>query len=207
METENKEPFKSLFEGKRVYSVSEINRRSKTLLESQLGIVWIEGEISNFIHHSSGHMYFSLKDKNAQISAAFFSQNQKGLKFQLKNGLKILAFARISIYEVSGKYQLYITRVEPQGVGALELALRQLKEKLMSEGLFDDARKKPIPKFPKTVGVITSPTGAALQDILNIVQRRFCSTHLLIYPVRVQGEGSAEEIAEAIKVRARTRYQ
>jgi exodeoxyribonuclease VII large subunit len=190
--------FDSLKDGRRIYTVSQLNRQSRLALESKLSAVWVEGEISNFKHHSSGHIYLTLKDESAQVSAAFFSQHQRGLKFQLKDGLKVLAFCRVSIYEARGQYQLYIERVEPQGVGALQLAFQQLKERLAKEGLFNEERKRPIPRFPKTVGVITSPTGAAIQDILNVVNRRFCGTHILLYPVKVQGEGSAQEIAAAI---------
>jgi len=189
----------SLKEGRKIYTVSELNRGVRLLLESQYPAVWVEGEISNFKHHSSGHIYLTLKDESAQISAAFFSQYQRGLKFELKDGLKVLAFCRVSIYEARGQYQLYIERVEPQGVGALQLAFQQLKERLAKEGLFGEERKRPIPKFPKIVGVITSPTGAAIHDILNVVNRRFCGTHILLYPVKVQGEGAAGEIAAAIK--------
>ena len=191
--------FDSLKDGRKIYTVSQLNRQSRLALESRLPAVWVEGEISNFKHHSSGHIYLTLKDESAQISAAFFSQYQRGLKFQLKDGLKILAFCRVSIYEARGQYQLYIERVEPQGVGALQLAFQQLKERLAKEGLFSQERKRAIPRFPKTVGVVTSPTGAAIHDILNVVNRRFCGTHVLLYPVKVQGEGAAQEIAAAIE--------
>ncbi len=197
---EEKQPFDSLKDGRQILTVSQLNRQSRLLLESKLSAVWVEGEISNFKHHSSGHMYLTLKDESAQVSAAFFSQYQRGLKFQLKDGLKILAFCRVSIYEARGAYQLYIERVEPKGVGALQLAFQQLKERLAKEGLFSEERKRSIPKFPKTVGVITSPTGAAIHDILNVISRRFCGTHVLLYPVKVQGEGAAEEIAAAIEM-------
>jgi len=196
---EEKLPFDSLKDGRKIYTVSELNRQSRLILESRFPSVWVEGEISNFKHHTSGHMYLTLKDESAQISAAFFSQYQRGLKFQLKDGLKVLAFCRVSIYEARGQYQLYIERVEPQGIGALQLALQQLKERLAKEGLFAEERKRPIPRFPKTVGVITSPTGAAIHDILNVVNRRFCGTHILLHPVKVQGDGAAEEIAAAIQ--------
>ncbi len=199
MEIEKEVQFDSLKDGRKIYTVSQLNRQSRLLLESRLAVVWVEGEISNFKHHSSGHIYLTLKDEGAQISAAFFSQYQRGLKFQLKDGLKILAFCRVSLYEARGQYQLYIERVEPQGVGALQLAFQQLKERLAKEGLFAEARKRPIPKFPKTVGVITSPTGAAIHDILTVVNRRFCGTHILLYPVKVQGEAAAGEIAAAIE--------
>lgn len=198
MEREETTSFDLLKEGRKIYTVSQLNRQSRLLLESKLSAVWVEGEISNFKHHSSGHIYLTLKDESAQISAAFFSQYQRGLRFELKDGLKVLAFCRVSIYEARGQYQLYIERMEPQGVGALQLAFQQLKERLAKEGLFSEDRKRPIPRFPKTVGVITSPTGAAIHDILNVVNRRFCGTHVLLYPVKVQGEGAAEEIATAI---------
>lgn len=194
-----KETLLGTAEYRRIYTVSQLNRQSRLLLESKLPSVWVEGEISNFKHHSSGHIYLTLKDGSAQVSAAFFSQYQRGLRFELKDGLKILAFCRVSIYEARGQYQLYIERVEPQGVGALQLAFQQLKEKLAKEGLFSEERKRPIPRFPKVVGVITSPTGAAIQDILNVVNRRFCGTHIQLYPVKVQGEGAAAEIASAIE--------
>lgn len=183
----------------KIYTVSQLNRQIRFLLESRFPAVWVEGEISNFKHHTSGHMYLTLKDETAQIQAAFFSQYQRGLKFELKDGLKILAYCRVSIYEARGQYQLYIERVEPQGIGALQLAFQQLKEKLEKEGLFAAERKRPIPKFPKSVGVVTSPTGAAIQDILNVVNRRFYGTHILLYPVKVQGEGAAQEIAAAVE--------
>ena len=199
MQQEEKMAFDSLKDGRQVLTVSQLNRQSRLLLESRFSTVWVEGEISNFKHHSSGHIYLTLKDASAQVQAAFFSQYQRNLKFELKDGLKILAFCRVSVYEARGQYQLYIERVEPQGVGALQLAFQQLKERLAKEGLFNEERKRSIPKFPKTVGVITSPTGAAIQDILNVVNRRFCGTHVLLYPVKVQGEGSAEEIAAAIE--------
>jgi len=199
IEQEETRSFNSVKDGRQIYTVSQLNRQSRLLLESRFSAVWVEGEISNFKHHSSGHIYLTLKDESAQVSAAFFSQYQRSLKFQLKDGLKVLAFCRVSIYEARGQYQLYIERVEPQGVGALQLAFQQLKERLAKEGLFAEERKRSIPKFPKTVGVVTSPTGAAIHDILNVVNRRFCGTHILLCPVKVQGEGSADEIAAAIR--------
>jgi len=183
---------------RKIFSVSEINREIRGLLEKQFPVVWIEGEVSNFKYHTSGHMYLTLKDEKSQLGAVFFSRYNQGLKFQLKDGLQVIALGRISLYEPRGQYQLYIERLEPKGVGALQLALRQLKEKLEKEGLFDPAHKKPVPKFPRVVGVVTSPTGAAIRDILNVVGRRFYGTEILLNPVRVQGEGAAEEIARAI---------
>lgn len=184
---------------KKVYSVSDLNRQVRGLLESRFSGIWAEGEISNFKRHTSGHIYLTLKDEAAQISAVFFSYHHRALKFELKDGLKVLVFGRVSVFEQRGQYQFYIERIEPQGVGALELAFRQLKEKLEKEGLFREERKRPVPRFPKTVGVITSPTGAVIQDILNVVNRRFCGTHILLFPVRVQGDGAREEIARAIE--------
>ena len=184
---------------KKVYSVSQLNREIRMLLEGQFATLWVEGEISNFKLHSSGHMYFTLKDDKSQISAVFFSRNNQGLKFQLKDGLQVLVMGKISLYEPRGQYQLYVERIEPKGVGALQLAFLQLKEKLEKEGLFGKEHKKTIPKFPAVVGVITSPTGAAIRDILNVVGRRFHGTAILLNPVKVQGDGAAEEIVRAIR--------
>ena len=184
---------------KKVYTVSQLNRDIRFLLEAQYPVVWVEGEISNLKLHSSGHIYFSLKDEKAQVSAVFFSHHNHSLKFELRDGLKVLALGKISLYEARGQYQLYVERLEPKGVGALQLAFLQLKEKLEKEGLFRPEHKKPIPKFPRTVGVVTSPTGAAIRDILNVVSRRFHGTQVLLNPVRVQGDGAAEEIAKAIR--------
>ncbi|MBI3317057.1 MAG: exodeoxyribonuclease VII large subunit [Candidatus Omnitrophica bacterium] len=183
---------------RKVFSVSDLNRSIRTLLEGQFPALWVEGEVSNFKSHTSGHMYLTLKDEKSQISAVFFSRYNQSLKFELKDGLHVLVFGKISLYEPRGQYQLYIERVEPKGVGALQLAFLQLKEKLEKEGLFDPARKRALPPFPRVVGVVTSPTGAAIRDILNVVSRRFHGTAVLLYPVRVQGEGAADEIAEAI---------
>ena len=183
---------------RRVYTVTDLNREARQLLETSFASVWVEAEISNFKWHTSGHMYLTLKDEKSQISAVFFSRLNQRVKFRLEDGLKVLAGGRISLYEARGQYQFYVERIEPQGVGALELALRQLKEKLNKEGLFDTGAKKSIPLFPQTVGVITSPTGAVIRDILNVVQRRFSGTRVLLYPVRVQGDGAAEEIARAV---------
>jgi len=182
----------------KVYTVSEINRQARLLIEGHYSGVWIEGEISNYKLHSSGHMYLSLKDSASQISAAFFSRSNQGLKFQLKDGLKVVAFGRLSLYEARGQYQFYIEKVEPKGLGALQLAFIQLRDKLHKEGLFRTEIKKAIPQFPNTVGLVTSPTGAAIRDILNVMNRRSAGTRILINPVRVQGDGAADEIARAI---------
>lgn len=184
----------------KVWSVTQLNRLAKNLLETNFSGIWIEAEISNFKRHSSGHMYLSLKDEQSQIGAVFFSRANAGLTFEPKDGLKVLAFGRISLYEPRGQYQFYIEKLEPRGQGALQLAFQQLREKLEKEGLFDPRHKKMIPKFPGTVGIITSPTGAAIRDILNVVHRRFYGTHVLLCPVKVQGDGAAEEIANAISI-------
>ncbi len=182
----------------KIYTVSQLNREVRGLLETRYGGIWIEGEVSNLKYHSSGHIYLSLKDNASQISAAFFSRFNQGLKFELKDGLKVVAFGQISLYDARGQYQLYIHKLEPQGMGALQLAFLQLKEKLEKEGLFAQERKRPIPRFPRTVGIVTSPTGAVIRDMLQVINRRFGGTQVLIAPVKVQGEGAAAEIAEAI---------
>lgn len=184
---------------RKTYTPSQINRGIRILLEEKFANIWIEGEISNFKRHSSGHMYLSLKDDKSSISAVCFAGQNRNIKFDPKDGLQVLAFGRISLYEPRGQYQLYIERMEPKGMGALQLAFLQMKEKLEKEGLFDPKHKKAIPRFPRVVGVVTSKTGAAFQDILNVVNRRFCGTTILLNPVQVQGEGSAKQIARAIR--------
>src|SRR3989338_1397336 len=182
----------------RIYSVSQLNREVRQILESEYPSLWLEAEISNFKNHSSGHMYFSLKDAQSQISAVFFSRHNQSVKFALKDGLEVIVFGRVSVYEPRGQYQFYVERIEPKGVGALQLAFSQLKEKLEKEGLFLPEHKKEIPKYPNRIGIVTSPTGAAIRDMLNVINRRFCGTCVLIYPVRVQGECAAKEIVRAI---------
>lgn len=184
---------------KHIYTVSELTREARMLLESAFPSVWVEGEISNFSAHSSGHMYFSLKDEAAVINCAMFKAENQQLKFAPKDGIKVLCLGRISIYDKQGKYQLYAQAMEPKGLGALQLAFQQLKEKLQKEGLFDQAHKRPIPFLPQSVGVVTSPTGAAIRDILNISARRFQNINVIINPVRVQGQGASAEIANAIR--------
>lgn len=183
---------------KHVYTVSELTREARMLLESAFPSVWVEGEISNFTSHSSGHMYFSLKDEGAVLNCAIFKAENQLLKFIPKDGMKVLCNGRVSIYDKQGRYQLYVQSMEPKGLGALQLAFQQLKERLQKEGLFDPAHKKPIPFLPQRIGVVTSPTGAAIRDILNISRRRFQNIEIIINPVRVQGEDAASEIANAI---------
>ena len=182
----------------KIYTVKSLTRSIREIIESKFPAVWVEGEISSFKNHHSGHMYFNLKDDEAILKVAFFSRFNRGLKFELKDGQQVLCFGKISVYETRGDYQLYLEKIEPKGLGALQLAFLQLKEKLEKEGFFDLARKRPIPRFPKNVGVVTSPTGAAIRDILHVVNRRFKGTSVLLNPVKVQGDGAAEEIARAI---------
>jgi len=183
---------------RKVFSVGEITRLLKTVLEEAFGAVWVEGEVSNLRRPSSGHYYFTIKDASAQISAVLFRGNQAGLKFQPKDGMLVRVFGQVSVYEKSGNYQIIVRQMEEGGKGSLQAQFEALKEKLQKEGLFDPARKRPIPMLPQHVGVVTSPTGAAIRDILNILTRRFPNLHLLLAPVKVQGPGSAGDIAAAI---------
>lgn len=185
----------------RVLSVSQINFYIKSIIDNDgsLQFVLVTGEISNLtVHQRSGHIYLSLKDSNSVISAVMFAGNARRLKFRLENGMKVICRGRISVYEPSGRYQLYIEDMQPDGVGALTLAFEQLKKSLAQKGLFDNAHKKPLPKFPKTIGVITSPTGAAVQDITNIIRRRFPSADIVLAPVLVQGESAPEQLVRAV---------
>ncbi len=183
----------------KIYKVSEVTRDIKNLLEQSFPTLWVEGEISNYTLHSSGHRYFSLKDENAQIRCVLFRWEGKRLAFEPEDGMKVYALGNLTLYEKSGQYQLSVIRLHPAGIGELELAFQQLKERLYNEGLFDEAHKKPIPEYPQAIGVVTSPTGAAIRDIINIIHRRDPSVKIVLNPVRVQGKGAAEEIAQAIK--------
>jgi len=186
----------------RVLSVLELTRYIKGRMESDpnLANVWVRGEISNFTHHTSGHMYFTLKDAGSRIKAIMFVSHNRRLPFIPKDGTKVIANGHISIYERDGQYQLYVTQMQPDGIGSLYLAFEQLKQKLAAEGLFAAEAKKPIPKFPRAVGVITSPTGAAIRDIITTLQRRNPAVHILLYPVLVQGTQAAASIVRAIEV-------
>lgn len=185
----------------KVYSVSQINNYLKNLLENDIFLrnLYIEAEISNFKAHSSGHFYLTLKDSDAAISAVMFRTYTQSLKFMPENGMKVLAGGYISIYEKTGQYQLYITSLEPAGKGTLYLAYEQLKARLEKSGVFDKKYKKPIPEFPKCVAVITSPTGAAVRDIINVTGRRNPNVEIVVVPVLVQGENAAADIAGAIE--------
>ena len=187
-----------VFEQRKIYTVYELTSEIKRALET-FGVLWIQGEISNFKHHTSGHMYFSLKDSRAQIRAAFFRNSNCYLKFRPEEGLDVLVRGRVSVYEPRGDYQVIVDYMEPKGLGSLQLAFEQLKEKLRKEGLFEEAHKVPLPLLPRKLGIVTSPTGAAIQDMLRVLKRRNASLHVLLYPARVQGSGAAEEVAAGIR--------
>ena len=182
-------------------TVSSLNRHIKLLLEndSSLAGVSVKGELSNFKRHSSGHCSMTLKDEGAAVAAVMFRSAADKLRFNPENGMKVIVTGRISVYERDGRYQIYIDSMQPDGIGDLHIAFEQLKEKLGKMGIFDMQRKKPIPKFPKTVGVVTSPTGAAVRDIVNVISRRYPLCEVLICPVLVQGEGAARQISNAIE--------
>jgi exodeoxyribonuclease VII large subunit len=181
-----------------ILTVSQLTAEIKTLLERNFEHLWVEGEVSNLRLPGSGHLYFTLKDESAQIRAVMFRTQNRLLKFQPEDGLQVVGYGRLTVYEPRGEYQIVLDYLEPKGLGALQLAFDQLKEKLSREGLFDPARKKPLPPLPQKIGIVTSPTGAAIRDILQIINRRFANVHILLYPVRVQGVGAAQEIARAI---------
>jgi exodeoxyribonuclease VII large subunit len=182
-----------------IFSVTEFTRRVRDLLEGQLRDVWIEGEVSNYRKQSSGHHYFTLKDDQAQLACVMFSRAYSAQAGTiLRDGVQVQAFGRVSVYEARGQYQLIVELVQTKGLGLLQAKFEALKRKLEAEGLFDPAYKKPLPRFPRRIALVTSPTGAAVQDMLNILQRRSPWLRLLICPVRVQGEGAAKEIAETI---------
>ncbi len=188
----------SLVKPDKIYTISEVTRMVKMELESAFPLLWVEGEISNFHRHHSGHLYFTLKDETSQLRTVMFRGEARKVPFELKDGLQVVAKGRINVYEPRGEYQLIVELLEPKGKGALQLAFEQLKEKLKKEGLFDPALKKKLPVLPKKVGVVTSPRGAAIVDIIRTLERRFARLHILLYPVKVQGEGAAEEIVEGI---------
>lgn len=181
-----------------IYTVSEINQSIKHILESKFDNIWIEGEVSNLRMPGSGHIYFSLKDSQSQIRAVLFSSFSQKTRFKLEDGIHIIASGSISLYEKRGEYQVIVNYLEPKGIGALQLAFEQLKKKLFDEGLFDSSHKKPIPSFPKKIAIVTSPTGAAVKDLINVINRRAPWVKIVVYGVQVQGDGAKEEIAEAI---------
>ena len=183
---------------KLVLTVTELTRHIKSLLEDSVGFVWVVGEVSNLRRPTSGHLYFTLKDEESQIAVVMFKNRNVRLRFRLEDGMAVIAGGLVSVYERRGNYQIIAEELEPRGVGALQLAFEQLKGKLQKEGLFDPEHKKPLPMLPQRIGIVTSPTGAAIRDILNVIQRRFSNVHVLIYPVLVQGEQAAGQIAQGI---------
>jgi exodeoxyribonuclease VII large subunit len=183
---------------KEILTVRELTERIQFVLESSFDSIWVEGEISNLRKPASGHLYFTLKDEQAQIRAVIFRPVYRAMRFEIQDGMHIICRARLGIYKPRGEYQIIIEVAEPKGVGALQIAFEQLKARLEKEGLFDPARKKPIPFLPKKIGVITSPSGAVIRDILNITGRRFPSVGIVIAPVRVQGAEAPPEIVEAL---------
>ncbi len=194
--------FQDLIKGQ-IYSVSELNQRIKDALELEFEYqyVWLQGEISNFKeNYASGHWYFSLKDDKSQVSAVCFKWANQYIKFIPENGMEVVCCGQISVYEKQGVYQINVRYIEPKGVGAQALALEQLKEKLLAEGLFDPGRKRPIPFLPQRIGIVTSPTGAAIKDILNVLERRFPNLEVYISPARVQGDEAPKEIVNALSL-------
>lgn len=188
--------------GEPVYTVAQLNREARLLLEQGFPPLWVTGEISNLARPASGHVYFSLKDEQAQVRCAMFRSAGRTLRVRPENGQQVLALARISLYEARGDYQLIIEHLEPAGDGLLLRRLEELKQRLAAEGLFDERRKQPLPSLPRRIGIITSPSGAAVRDILNILRRRFPAIPVVIYPVPVQGEQARTAIAAALRTAA-----
>jgi exodeoxyribonuclease VII large subunit len=182
-----------------VLTVSEVSERLKVVLEETFFDIWVEGEISNLRTPSSGHSYLTLKDEDSQIRAVLFKMQRRYLRFDPKDGMLVLARGRISLYEPRGEYQLVVDYMEPKGRGALQIAFEQLKARLAQAGLFEASRKRPLPMLPRSLGIVTSPTGAVIRDLLQILRRRFANLHVCVYPVRVQGDGAAEEISQGIE--------
>ena len=187
-------------ETRRVLTVAELTGNVRRLLEKEVGAVWVTGEITNLRAQSSGHIYFSLKDSAAQLQCVCFRDEARGTRELLQDGQKVVLHGDVTVYEARGQYQLIVHEVELQGLGALQVALEKLKQKLDAEGLFAAERKRRLPRFPQRIGVVTSPTGAALQDVLHVVQRRQPSLELILAPCRVQGQGAGEEVARAIRL-------
>ena len=180
-------------------TVSEITAQIKGQIESQFSRVWVRGEISNFKHHSSGHMYFTVKDAGAELRCVMFRGFNQSLHFKPENGMDVMIQGKITVYELRGQYQLMVQLMEPAGIGTLYLAFEALKKQLMGEGLFDESKKQPLPAYPKRIGIVTSPTGAALRDMLNILKRRAPQVDIIIRPALVQGDGAAADVAAGIQ--------
>ena len=187
------------FTERAVLTVSDVSERIKIVLEDTFFDIWVEGELSNLRLPSSGHMYLTLKDERSQLRAVLFKMQRRYLRFDPKDGMSVIARGRIALYEPRGEYQLVIDYMEPKGVGALQIAFEQLKARLAQAGFFDPARKRPLPALPRAIGVVTSPSGAAIHDMLQILRRRFANLQVCLYPVRVQGDGAAAEIARGVE--------
>lgn len=190
---------------RRIWTVTQLTARIRDLLEGEFPDLWVEGEISNCRLAQSGHLYFTLKDERAQIRCVAFRNDARLLKFHPEDGLHVTVRGAVSVYDARGEYQIYARLIEPVGLGALQLAFEQLRKRLEAEGLFDPSRKKPLPLLPRRIGLVTSPSGAAVRDVLRVLRRRFPGAHVIVYPVRVQGEGAAQEIVEAIRYLNRKR--
>lgn len=184
---------------RRLYTVSELNARIRAVLDQQIGEVWVSGEISGVRLAASGHYYFTLKDGDSQVKCACFRMSARYLRFKPADGVAVIARGKLDVYDARGEYQLLVEYLEPQGFGALQFAFEQLKKKLAAEGLFDASRKRPLPKYPRRIGIVTSPSGAVIQDLLNILSRRFPGLHIRIFPAQVQGEGSVEQVCRGIR--------
>ncbi len=185
---------------KKIFSVSELTADIKFLLERKFSFVWVFGEISNFRRPASGHLYFTLKDENAQISGVMFRGQTRNLKFMPEDGMTVTGIGRLSVYEPRGAYQIIFEYMEPKGVGALQIAFEKLKAKLAEEGLFDKAHKKPIPFMPNKIAVLSSPTGAVVHDIIHVVARRYPNVHITVFPIKVQGQGAEDDIVSAVEL-------
>jgi exodeoxyribonuclease VII large subunit len=202
MSKEDQDLFASAFDTKRerhVLTISQITQDIKLILESSFSDIWVEGEVSNFKSHASGHFYFSLKDDSAVLSSVMFARANKDVKFKLENGLKVVCFGKISVYGPYGQYQIIIEKIEPKGIGSLQLALEQLKVKLEKEGLFSPEHKRQLPYLPGKIGIVTSESGAAIKDILKVLDRRFSGLAVVIRSAQVQGEAAGKDIAQGIQ--------
>jgi len=185
-----------------VYSVTRLNREARAVLEGSFPVLWVQGELSNLARPGSGHLYFSLKDAHSQVRCAMFRNRHRGLRIVPDNGAQVLVRATVSLYEGRGEFQLIVEEMEEAGAGALQQAFEALKQKLLQEGLFNEARKRPLPPFPGTIGVVTSPTGAAIRDILTVLKRRFSAAAVVIYPTQVQGSDAPAQIVAALRAAA-----
>jgi exodeoxyribonuclease VII large subunit len=191
---------------RRIYTVSELNGAIRAVLDAEFSEVWVSGEISGVKLAASGHYYFTLKEREAQVRCVAFRSAHRYWKIKPQDGLAVLARGRLDVYEARGEYQLLVEVLEPQGIGALQLAFEQLKRKLAAEGLFDAARKRPLPRFPRRIGIVTSPRGAVISDLIHVLTRRFPGIHIRLFPALVQGEGSAEEVCRGIEFFSRSRW-